>query len=107
MWSDFEESDHELQLKKVHISPDPADQLFGGIVTLSATTVGVTAISYQWIKNDVDISTMKDPGYNGLGTPELTIVSFAHDYEGKYHCLVGCDGDEVVKSNIVELALGE
>ena len=97
-----------LQPKKVHISTDLMNQIFGGEVSITAAfAVGLHATSYQWSKNDELLSATEHPTCCGLNTHKLTISSFTHDYEGKYICSVIFEDDEVVKSNYVELTLGK
>ena len=90
----------------MYISADPEDQLYGDKITVTADVTGLSITSYQWFKDDVDLSTAKYPACNGLGTNKLTISSFTHDYEGMYQCVVSFSGGEVVKSVHIELALG-
>ena len=92
----------------MYISVDPINQLYGDKVTVTADVMGPSVASYQWLKNDkVLSSTLKHPGYVGLGTNKLIIYSFTHDYEGMYQCAVSFSGGEVVKSNHIKLAIGK
>ena len=91
----------------MYISVDPINQLYGDEVTVTADVMGLSATSYQWLKNDKILSTAKYPAYDGLGTNKLTISSFTHDYEGTYQCAVSFSSGEVVKSNHIKLAIGK
>ena len=95
------------QNKQLCVRADPANQFFGDRVTLSVIAVGLNDISYQWLKNDMLLSTAKDPAYDGLHTPNLTIFPFTHEYEGKYKCIISCIGGEIMESTVVELTLGK
>ena len=92
---------------QVYISADPIDQLYGEKVTVTADVMGLSVASYQWLKDDMDLSTAKYPACDGLGTNKLIISSFTHDYEGRYQCAVSFSGGEVVKSVHIKLALGK
>ena len=76
-------------------------------MTITAVAMGLNAVSYQWLKNDVLLSPAKYPACSGLDTPNVTISSFTRDYEGKYQCSVSFEDDEVVKSNFVDLTLSK
>ena len=91
----------------VYISADPVNQLYGDKVTVTADVMGSSVVSYQWLKNDKDLSTAKYPAYVGLGTNKLTISSFTHHYEGMYQCAVRFSSGKVVKSSHIELTLGK
>ena len=91
---------------KPRVYADPVDQLYGDRITVTADVMGLSVASYQWLKDDMDLSTAKYPACNGLGTNKLTISSFTHHYEGMYQCAVSFSGGEVVKSMHIELALG-
>ena len=92
----------------MHISTDPVNpQFFGDKVTLTINSTGLNVVSYQWLRNNSLVSTAKNPAYDGLGTPKLTISPFTHDYEGNYECQVNCGGGEIVKSDIAKLVLGK
>ena len=93
---------------RVNINAHPNDQLYGNEITVTADVMGLTVASYQWLKDDINLSsTAKYPAYVGLGTNKLTISSFTHDYEGSYQCAVSISSGETVKSNHIELALGK
>ena len=95
------------QNKLLCIKTDPANHLFGDRVTLSVIAVELNNISYRWLKNDVLLSTAKDPAYDGLHTPKLAIFPFTREYEGSYKCIISCEDGEVVESTVVELTLGK
>ena len=97
----------KLQPKNVHVSANPTSHIFGDNVTVTAVAIGLNAVSYQWLKNDVLLSTTSDPTCRGLGTPKLTIYPFTRDYEGKYVCSVGLEDDNVVKSSYIQLTLSK
>ena len=93
---------------QVYISADPVNQLYGDKITLTADVMpGLSVGLYQWLKNNKNLSIEKYPAYDGLGTNKLTISPFIHAYEGKYQCAVTFSGDQVVKSNHIELVLGK
>lgn len=92
---------------QVYISADPVDQLYGDKVTVTADVMGPSVASYQWLKDDMELSTAKYPACDGSGTNKLTISSFTHDYEGMYQCAVSFSDGEVAKSMHIELALGK
>ena len=96
-----------LQQKEVHISTDRIGQVFGDEITITAAAIGLNAVSYQWLKDDILLSTTNDPNCSGLDTPKLTISSFTRVYEGKYYCSVTFEDDEVVKSNYLDLNLSK
>ena len=89
------------------ITVDPADQLYGNKVTITADVKGPSADSYQWLRNDEALSSANYPACEGVGTSSLTISPFSRDYEGKYQCSVSFSSGEVVKSSHTELTLGK
>ena len=91
----------------MHISTDCISRVFGDEVTITAAIIGLNAVSYQWLKDDVLLTTTKDPTCSGLDTPKLIISSFTGDYEGRYHCSVSFEDDEVVKSDCIDLILSK
>ena len=90
----------------MNIRAHPINQLYGEKVIVTADVMGPSVASYQWLKDDMDLSIAKYPAYVGLGTNMLKISSFTHDYEGMYQCAVSFSGGEAVKSTHAELALG-
>ena len=74
---------------------------------MTAIADGLNDASYRWLKNDVLLSTAKDPAYTGLRTSKLTIFPFTHDYEGNYKCIISSKGGEVMESTIATLNLGK
>ena len=91
---------------RVNISAHPINQLYGDKVTVTADVMGLSVASYQWLKDDMDLSAAKYPACDGLGTNKLTISPFTHDHEGMYQCAVSFSDGKVVKSNDIKLALG-
>ena len=89
------------------IRADPADQLYGDKVTITADVIGPSAVSYQWLRNDEALSSASYPACEGLVTSTLVIFPFSRDYEGKYRCSVSFSSGEVVKSSHIELTLGK
>ena len=72
-------------------------------VSLSVSAVGEGNLSYQWKKDDLDIT---DRRCIGIDTSTLTIISFSDAHVGKYTCTVQ-DSKTSVQSNPAQLDLSK
>ena len=93
----------------MYISKNPDKEVFkfGERVTLNAIAMGFHAISYRWLKNDVDLSTARHEDCDGFHTPDLTISTFTPEKEGQYQCSVSSEGGTVLKSSSIKLKFGK
>jgi hypothetical protein len=58
-------------------------------VTLRVSAVGSGQLSYQWKKDELEITD--DDHYTGINTAALTIFSFSDKCQGDYLCIVKND----------------
>ena len=95
-------------LQQVLISVSPERQLFGDKVTLTASVeIDLNAVSYQWLRDNKELSAATDDAYDGVSNRTLTIFPFTHDCEGKYKCSVTCKGSIVLESSFAKLTVGK
>jgi hypothetical protein len=68
-------------------------------VSLSVSVIGAENLSYQWKKDEHDIT---DRQCIGIDTSHLTILSFSDAHVGKYTCTIK-DNQTSVESNPAQL----
>ena len=60
----------------------------GNNVKLTVKVTGLGTLSYQWMKDGEDITSVKYPNCTGTDTDTLTITPITPLYEGKYNCRI-------------------
>ena len=91
----------------LQIIEQPQEELFatcGESVTLHVSAVGSGQLSYEWKKNQREI-TDRDH-YAGIDTAALTITSFSEKYQGDYICIVKND-NVTIKSKHAKVELSK
>ena len=73
-------------------------------MTLHVSAVGSGQLSYEWKKNQQEI-TDRDH-YTGINTAALTITSFSDKYQGDYLCIVK-NNEAVIQSKHAKVELSE
>ena len=68
----------------------PKDQYktYGSEVVFSVSASGAGTISYQWIKDEMDIVDNLGPEYIGIDTPNLIINWLSQQHVGQYSCRI-------------------
>ena len=77
--------------------------MYGEDVALSMSAVGSEHLSYQWRKDEREITCTKYSGTNG---PTLMIKEFSTDDQGEYMCVIK-DSHKTISSNSANMALGK
>ena len=75
----------------------------GDKIVLSVSAVGRGPFSYQWRKEDKDIT---DPECAGTTTDHLSIMHFSSIHQGSYSCIIK-ENHSSLKSESATLALGK
>ena len=71
-------------------------------MTLTVLAIGAENLSYNWRKDEKDISNER---IDGICTTTLTISEFLPDDQGKYSCVIkNCNNS--IESEQADLALG-
>ena len=89
------------------IIKQPQEELFatcGQSVTLHVSAVGSGQLSYEWKKDQQEI-TDRDH-YDGIDTAALTVTSFLDKYQGDYLCVVK-NNDAVIESKHTKVELSK
>ena len=69
------------------------------------SAIGAGDLNYRWKRNGKDI-TDHEPGYTGVNTPTLTIISFSSAHVGNYTCTVKDSRNRVKESDPAQLDFG-
>ena len=96
-----------LNYADLQIIEQPQEELIvncGESVTLHVSAVGSGQLSYQWKKDQQEI-TDRDH-YTGINTAALTITSFSDRYQGDYQCIVKND-DATLESKHARVELSK
>jgi hypothetical protein len=75
----------------------------GDNIVLTVSAVGRGPLSYQWKKEEKDIT---DPECTGTNTDHLSITRFSSVHQGSYSCIIK-ENHNSLKSESAILALGE
>ena len=89
------------------IIEQPQEELFatcGESVTLHVSAVGSGQLSYEWKKDQQEITDHDH--YDGIDTATLTITSFSDKYQGDYLCIVK-NNDAVIESKHAKVELSK
>lgn len=90
------------------ITTHPTNQsvIRGQGVAFSITTKRMCGVSYQWMKDDEDITSTTHRYYQGATTSLLHISEALAEHEGNYKCTVRNDYGGV-ESHVAQLIVGK
>ena len=98
-------NNYNMHLTGLQITEHPKSNAriqYGERVTLSILAVGAENISYNWKKDGKDIISSNCIGFD---SPNLTIINFVPDAQGKYSCIVkNCNSS--IESEQADMTLG-
>ena len=89
------------------IIEQPQEEIFATIgesVTVRTSAIGSGQLSYEWKKNQQEITDHEH--YDGIDTAALTITSFSEKYQGDYMCIVKND-NVTIESRHANVVLSE
>lgn len=75
----------------------------GNNVKLTVSVTGFGTLSYQWMKDGEDVTSVKYPKCTGSDTANLSINSFSSEYEGNYSCRVTDEAGQSIESDSIKV----